>query len=441
MQAPQWPRVRWVVAVGCAGVMLCNHWARDVPGALERQLEDGVGLSVMQYDWLNTAYFAMSVVMPLVAGWGAMRWGATACWLSLLTVGGFGHGVFWWGCASSRYPLLLCGRILQGAAYEAVDMLSLPILGHLFDDSWGFVVGLSMAGLRLGSVASFLVSPWVYKGWGLCHAVWVGSMAGLTALPLGMAVGWARREVVHSLDIEDGDFSEPVTPRAPLRSYPTAFWFFVAAGCAVHGVLLPWLTVGGKYLQHQHHLSVSRADLYMLFPEAGVVLLGPLLGYSVDSFLPRPSSQLLVASLSALLFPAAFLLFHWSVTPLVPATLLALGWVLFSALYWGAVKGVTPAARLSEASGLIGAALNCGAAGVPQVLTYVSYPSVILILGSLGVAGCLCLLLAACTVVDPLPLYCEIPQTDHIADGDHGCADSESSEGTASSTANGTPLS
>ena len=59
---------KWWVPCGIALVIFTNHYTRDAVGALEKQLEADVPLTVVQYALLNTIYFTPNIISPFFAG-------------------------------------------------------------------------------------------------------------------------------------------------------------------------------------------------------------------------------------------------------------------------------------------------------------------------------------------------------------------------------------
>ena len=177
------PRARWALGVAVCTNLFCNHWARDSIGALELPLEssaDAYALSVRQYETLSGAYFFPSVLLPVLAGMLAQRYGAANTLVGFAAISFVGNALValsaWWG----SFPLLLSGRVLMGMSYEALDMLPIGFMAPRFGDCWGTLVGLINGANRLGSVLNFLLEAPIYQTFGLGAALIVPSVLGKT---------------------------------------------------------------------------------------------------------------------------------------------------------------------------------------------------------------------------------------------------------------------
>lgn len=74
-----------------------------------------------------------------------------------------GQVVFTIGAGMRNLPLFYLGRFMSGTVYEITDTVPIIMMGPLFKNSWGFIVGVMNCFLRLGSVFTFLFSPHVYR--------------------------------------------------------------------------------------------------------------------------------------------------------------------------------------------------------------------------------------------------------------------------------------
>jgi MFS family permease len=110
-------RTRWLIA-GCMILLLSsNHWARDSLGALEVPLEDRngpFGLSIVQYNALTTGYFVPNIVVPLLAGGFAQRFGAANAIVLFCLFAALGNGLVALSALRWSYPLLFIGRACMG---------------------------------------------------------------------------------------------------------------------------------------------------------------------------------------------------------------------------------------------------------------------------------------------------------------------------------------
>jgi len=172
-------RARWLLAVCVLLNLFCNHWARDSLGALEVALESApLELSVAQYNTLTTGYFVPNIIVPLLAGGIAQRFGPANALLLFASIGALGNGLVALSSVRWSYGLLLGGRGCMGIAYEAVDVLPVGLLSPRFRDCWATLVGVVNSSNRLGSVLNFLVEPRVLAAHGLRFALILPSIVG-----------------------------------------------------------------------------------------------------------------------------------------------------------------------------------------------------------------------------------------------------------------------
>jgi MFS family permease len=174
----------WLIPVAISAVIFTNHYTRDAVGALEKQLEGDVPISVVQYALLNTIYFTPNIISPLFAGLaikplgGAERVFAYFTFFALV-----GSLLFAVGVQASNVPILYLGRFVSGVMYESIDTLPVILLRPLFEHRrWNLVVGMMNAALRLGSVLNFYVSPLSYGLFGLKSSFWISAAVSF--------VGW-----------------------------------------------------------------------------------------------------------------------------------------------------------------------------------------------------------------------------------------------------------
>ncbi|KAH8053754.1 ATPase [Aureococcus anophagefferens] len=364
------PAIAWALPALVGGVVFANHYARDTPSALQEALEARWPMSSLQFGLLHNVYYVPNVFMPLVAG--AMAQAAADATAPLVFFTGCacaGHALWAAGVGARSFPLLLGARCVLGACYEAIDLGSIPFMGPIFRDDWAKVVGVTNALLRVGSVATFGLSPALLAAFGLdaplyaAGAVGAASGAGgaagdvLVVRPRRRAGLRGRRDLARAR-VED--------PRGPLR--PDA-----------------------------------AADGLILCPEAAIVVLGPAVGFLVDKKRSALTARLVAAAVSALSFPLAFGAYYGDGSSgLAYGTLvLSAGWSVFNTLFWATITVVSPPEALPVATGVVGALLNVGPAALPALLAVAPKSRALLALACVSAAGAACLAVAAACVPPP----------------------------------------
>eukprot|EP00933_Yihiella_yeosuensis_P042716 TRINITY_DN37381_c0_g1_i1.p1 TRINITY_DN37381_c0_g1~~TRINITY_DN37381_c0_g1_i1.p1 ORF type:complete len:423 (-),score=57.76 TRINITY_DN37381_c0_g1_i1:26-1294(-) len=379
---------RWLFPLATCWLLFINHYARDLPGALEKEIEDGFGVSKAEYGTLNSAYFVPNLVLPLLAGGLSHHIGPLRTVSLVIAVSCIGHLVVGVAASSTSWGLLFFGRVILGCCYEAIDMLPLPLLGSHYKDCWAMLVGVFNGFLRLGSVLNFVVSPWIYKKSGLAAAFWLASLFGLSGL-IAVLVMWKMRpkqsaESQGQLPLaEASGEAEAISERSSsslqvreeghvlelFRGFPLHFWAFLAAGTFMYAGIVPFWFFGSRYLQENFDESLNSADRLMMLPEGMIAILSPIVGLYVDRGKWSLEKRLRGLALSLICFPVSFaLLLVLQVPDLLSVVLLGSGWAFSNCLFWSSSAMVMPEHLLSIGCGVIGTALNLGAATLPAIM-------------------------------------------------------------------------
>jgi hypothetical protein len=307
-----------VLAWGIATIVFCNHYCRDTPGALERELETEAGLSNTQYNSMQTAFFLPDIITPLLSTFLIARVGGASNMLVLTScIGSFGVLLFSIGVATDTVGTIMTGRFLSGCVYEVIDMLPILILGPVFQDDWGQMVGSVNAFLRLGSALNFIISPITYREFGLSGAAFTSFAVSLGMIGFGFL---ARATYIRLIALNQSQVKsqspEGVTGRqkgcyessiAPLSEFGSVWYFYMLAGTALYGAMVPFWFIGSKYLQLRFAFDVQRADALMLLPEGSIILLGPLLGIFLDRMKFTKRTKLLQLAVGVALLPIGYL--------------------------------------------------------------------------------------------------------------------------------------
>lgn len=179
--------LRWYIPGCVCTIFFINHYARDTVGALERQIEEDLHLSASDYSLLNSLFFVPNTIVPLLATILCI-WlgGAAQVVLFGVTVASCGHVLFALGASLRAKHIMNLGRLISGSTYELIDCVPIAIIGPLFREEWGMLVGLVNGILRSGSVCSFVINPMIYMAYGVKAALWGSAMISV----LGIFVGY-----------------------------------------------------------------------------------------------------------------------------------------------------------------------------------------------------------------------------------------------------------
>jgi MFS family permease len=297
--------------------MFGNHYVRDSLGALEKQFESHLGYTNQEYANLNALYFLPNIITPLLAGMVLDQIGVARSFLYAVLVASIGHLLFAFGIQIHSKVIVFLARGLSGSVYEIIDaVLPITYLGPLFQNEFQIVVGFMQVFIRFGSVANFIISPLLYREFGLTSAFWVAALVGTSSIPLLLGAMNIEKQYIEYLGIvpgkeletektcdfematvnEDNETSslvEQESSRAPpdssstspsvfellasllpLHRLPLEYYIWLLSGSLTYGAIVPFWFIGSKYLQDYYSQTVVFADTLMTIPEGMVVLLG-----------------------------------------------------------------------------------------------------------------------------------------------------------------------
>jgi hypothetical protein len=362
-------------------------------------------------------------------------------------IASLGHTIFALACQLRSINLIFLGRILAGSVYEVIDFLPIVCTGALFKDEWGMIVGGTNAFLRAGSVATFVIGPFVYEQVGLVPAMWLSAVIALLSVPIAVGAYWLIKELVLRYktdleqeeeerdpsfqDVEKTDFlASPAgvyaksarksfsdgcsSPRdvpqtdavSPFRKLSLTYYLYACAGMFLYGSMVPFWFTGSKYLQEYYGLSVQSAGALILIPEGSIIVLSFPLGYVLDNYLKSAHARLAWLGFSTLLLPLGYVLLMLgggpsaNSSPLASMLTLGFGYGISNCMYWTSLMQLVPEDLIGPASGLIASSLNVMPALVPLVTAApVTFASAgdwnLIVLSVLGCLSALCSLVAS----------------------------------------------
>ena len=128
------------------------------------------------------------MVTPLLAGVLSKYFGGPSkCLVGAAVVYSLGHFLFAAGIEWAIDTAMYSGRMLSGMMYEVIDTLPVIFMYPILKHRWGLASGAINAFLRLGSVATFVVCPIMYKVLGnVQRPIWLS--AGMTCVGIVAAI-------------------------------------------------------------------------------------------------------------------------------------------------------------------------------------------------------------------------------------------------------------
>jgi hypothetical protein len=199
-------------------------------------------------------------------------------------------------------------------------MLPIVILGPVFQDDWGQMVGKVNAFLRLGSALNFVISPITYREFGLSGAAFTSFVVSVGMIVFGLlarttytrlkALTPTHPQPQRSTTVEESTGRQKdcyESSIAPLWEFGRIYWLYMLAGFFLYGAMVPFWFLGSKYLQLRFDFDVQWADALMLLPEGSIILLGPLLGIFLDRMKFTKKALLLQLAIGIALLPLGYL--------------------------------------------------------------------------------------------------------------------------------------
>jgi hypothetical protein len=355
--------VYWSIPILVSLILFCNHYVRDCPGALERPLEEELGLSLQDYSVLNAVYFIPNIISPLLAGMFITKLGGvvSSFYLSLM-IAAVGHLTFAIGASISSKGTMFIGKALSGSMYEIVDaVMPISYMAPLYKGDFQVVVGFCQVFIRLGSVVNFIVSPVAYAQYGLLTAIWIASLIGIFSILLLVMARWLEtgfpsifsKNFIEDKECKETDRLLPITSEQPtygglgqieqedqencpirlndelnssslstsfsfsscwngfleltqFHQFSAQYYLYLLSGSFLYGSIVPFWFYGSKYLQDTLFYDIGRADSIMTLPEGMVCLTCFLFGLLVTRYQLSTRSKLLWLGVSLMLMTMSF---------------------------------------------------------------------------------------------------------------------------------------
>jgi hypothetical protein len=293
----------------------------------------------------------------------------------------------------------------------------------------------------IGSVATFILCPYVYEHLGLTSAIWLSADLSIASICAAIGAYYLIKKLSDLYASKPAYFSPPDTleSQAALTASPAyayakrassprfqeteesslsllpffqlsgSYYLYACAGMLLYGSMVPFWFTGSKYLQEYYGLSVQSADALILIPEGSIILLSFPMGYLLDNYLTSAPTRLLCLCISTALLPLGYALLMASgrepndesgehehadpASPLLAMLVLGVGYGISNCMFWTSFMQVIPENLIGPGSGLIASLLNVLPAIVPVVASRsVSIASPgnwnLFILSVLGVMSC-----------------------------------------------------
>jgi len=384
-----WMSSRWTAFWALAWCLFVNHYARDLTGVLEIEIETELSLTRTSFQALNSIYFAPNLFTPLIMGIASQWFGASRMLAIVSGLAVIGHLLVALGGQNRSYGILLAGRAILGLTYECIDIVPIPILGPLFGDRLGVLVGLFQSAFRMGSVTTFIATPLLYKAMGLDAALWASGVLGLSGFIAAIVVDHMIRRKEQNLDSTPAketvrspgavasmdnvtSSSGQSSKNRPITHNLGVYLLYTFTGSLIYASIVPFWFFGGRFIRSKWGYSLQAASAMLMFTEAAMVLFSPLIGYLADAYLEAVRGRFWVLAAFSMAIPLALIWLVFTpataITPAVPMLLLSLGYAGSITLFWALSMAIIPNEFLACGSGFVGSAVNIGATILPLLM-------------------------------------------------------------------------
>lgn len=384
-----------------------NHYYRDIPAAIETNLQDFLGITYRQYGYINTFFFFPNMITPIFLGWFTARYTPCGAAIIFAAVNGTGYLIFLLGVSSQNRFLVYFSRFMQGLFYENVDLIYYVYALQILPHKVGLVSALMQAALRMGSVSTFVITPWFANHKGIVASIWFGMSFGVLGFLIACIVYfinqiyvdkfWLQRfpHRVQETILASYDPKFPWDPKA-IAVFELSFWIYCFGGLFAYATVIPFLFFGAEYFQNQHGYSNSAAGHLILIPEAIIIPFGLFMCTYIDDMSLVYRLDLLMTA-SAIL-PICFLLFAFTnFSPIVIMIFLGFSWAIVLLMYFSVLPAYMPYEYQALGTGIAGCLFNVGSTAVPSVIGLLQdnfpthkYPMTFFILFGMSVCSLLC---------------------------------------------------
>jgi MFS family permease len=347
--------IRWWILAFISLALFGNYYVYDSIAPVADLLQQGLGFSDTQLGTLNAIYSVPNIVLVLVGGMLADRYGAA--WVSCVTAGLCLAGALVTVLADG-FVAMAVGRLLFGVGAETMIVATMIPLARWFSGrSIAFAMALALAVARLGSYAADLSPTWAATAYaeGWQTPLWIA--AGISAVGFVATLAYALAERGRTPPDVAARGSEPPFAWRDVWRFDLSYWYVVALCVLFYSSVFPFRTFSILYFQHASGLPLAEAGQMNSYLPLAAVIATPLFGLLSDRFGRRAASLLIGATLLAGAFA---LLASVPSLPLPAMLLLGTAFALVPAVLWPAVSFLAEPRRLGTAFGLMTMLQNIG---------------------------------------------------------------------------------
>ncbi|XP_020611830.1 major facilitator superfamily domain-containing protein 1-like [Orbicella faveolata] len=353
-----------------------SYYCYDNPAALEKTIEQDMGVQADSYVLLYSLYSYPNVILCFFGGFlldrvFGMRLGTIIFSLFVLT----GQLIFALGAYIHSFTVMEVGRFVFGLGGE-----NLAVAQNTYSVSWfkgkelNMVFGLQLSFSRVGSTINMNVNNPIYKGFvnhvnptesykALGMTLFIGAAVCLFSLGCGLMLGFLDKRAARILKKEDGQTGEVIRLQ-DVKDFPATLWLIFIICVAYYVAIFPFIALGLAFFEAKFDLAPSEAGAVNSVVFIISACASPFLGFMVD----RVGKNVfwVILSVAVTLGCHCMMAFtFWN--PFVAMSIMGVSYSMLACALWPLVSLVVPEYQLGTAYGFMQSIQNLGLAVISQV--------------------------------------------------------------------------
>lgn len=367
----------------CCFFLLGSYFCYDIPGVLEKEVETEFGVSATQWSLLYTVYSMPNMVLPFFGGLMLDSIGYEVGLIVFTTVLTIGQLVCWIGCMSTKYWVLLMGRVIFGLGGESMSVAQSAFVSIWFKGKeLAFAFGVNISVARLGSVIQAASVPPLYEAGGLPLPMLVGLIICVFSLvnAFGMVfLERADKKIMGKAQVKDEKKGAETAEKkndeeafklSDLKTFRLPFWLLTISCVATYMSIFPYIQICSDLMQKKYSLDSIQAGHLFGIPYIISAILSPILGFGIDKvgrralFVTLSSAVLIVAFVISALLPSE----PGSRMEVIPLVLVGSAYSVYCSAIWGSIPYAVEPRTVGTAYGICTAVQNIGLVIAPTVV-------------------------------------------------------------------------
>ncbi|CAD8202056.1 unnamed protein product [Paramecium pentaurelia] len=393
-------QTKWrFLAVSLAAlILLGNNYSFDNPQALQTQIQQQLGISIIQFNLLYSVFALPNIFLTILGGMIIDRLGVRFGIFTFTLIVTIGQLIIALGGQFNQYSLMLLGRAIFGVASENLIIAQSTFVSLWFKGSeLATAMGIIMTVPELGGALNSLLTPLIYQSSQKLSVPLFASVGFcLFSFICGMILVYLDKyaekydqrqsdsEYVLEQNImekEEGDEDEEEEKLEEskeeislkdLKQLSGTVWILLMICTFSLCIFIPFLDNANQFCQQRFNLSYISAGRAIIITYLTPIFISPFIGYIVDKVGYRRRWMIL----TSLLFIISHLLFAIIPTPedgspqfaaVVPLFLLGVSYAFYSCVMIPCVQYLVDQRIMGTAFGLMGLFESIGACIFPLV--------------------------------------------------------------------------